>query len=70
MSGLYTYCRCTNPTMTKLASSAILQNNASCGPPIGEIQLLQSKYRRTIANKEKKSAISKWYRLMGRYSLA
>jgi hypothetical protein len=31
---------------------------------------LQSKYRRRIANKEKKSAISKWYRLMGRYSLA
>jgi hypothetical protein len=63
----YTYCRCTNPTTTELASSATSQNNASCGPPIGKIRLLQSKYRRMIANKEKKSTISRWYRLMGRY---
>jgi len=46
------------------------QRKLWCGPTIGETRPLQLKYRRTIANKAKQSAISRWYRPMGRSSLA
>ena len=68
--GLHMYCRSINPTTIELANYAIWKNNASCGPTIGETRPLQLKYRRTIANKAKKSTISRWYRPMGLSSLA
>jgi len=70
--GLHMYCRSINPTTIESANYAIWRNNASCGPTIGETRPLQLIYWRTIANKAKKSATatSRWYRPMGRSSLA
>ena len=48
------------PNYNQSANYARWQNNASCGQTIGETRPLQLKYRRTIANKAKKSTISRW----------
>ncbi len=62
MRGWHMYCRSINPTTIELATYAIWRNNASYGPIIGEIRLSQSKYQSPIANKAKKSVISRWFR--------
>jgi len=64
------YCRSINPTTIESAIYARWRNKASCGQIIGETRPLQLKYQRMLANKAKKSAISRWYRPMGRSSSA
>jgi hypothetical protein len=66
--GWHMYCRSINPTTIDSATYAIWQNNASYVPIIGEIRPSQSKYQSSIANKAKKSVISRWFRPMGPYS--